>query len=295
MRQQRRAGRAGASPIVLRHRQAVPGATTVCAVHPGSLPVGVWGHLADALPQDTGLTVLDLAGVPEYFEAALSGDHADLSIASLADRLTAAYRADREGPPQSPAPVFVGWSFGGVLAQAVIERLAPEERPDRLVLVDSIAPTDAYQQPDDALDVPLLLRWFAMYLGAKRSRDLSTCFDSMGTDDLATGLELLLDAAVTSGALPPDTPPPGLRKLYDTYVEGLLRNNRLTAGHRPPVSSVPLVLIKAERSLIPQDKTLGWTELARHGLSLHAAPGDHYTTLTRPDAAEVIAELSGRR
>ncbi len=294
MRQQRRAGRAVASPIVRRHRQAAPGATTVYAVHPGALPVGVWGRLADALPRDTGLAVLDLAGVPAYFEAALSSDDTGLSVASLADRLTAAYRADREGAPQPPA-VFVGWSFGGVLAHAAIERLAPEERPDRLVLVDSIAPVAAYQQPDNALDVPLLLRWFAMYLGAKRGHDLSTCFDSTRMDDLDTGLVHLLDAAVRCGALPPDTPLPGLRKLYDTYVEGLLRNNRLTAGHQPPASSVPLVLIKAERSLIPQDKTLGWTELARHGLSLHTAPGDHYTMLTRPDAADVIAELSGRR
>ncbi|MFD7169314.1 thioesterase domain-containing protein [Streptomyces violascens] len=287
--------RTGVPPIVLRHRQPAPGAATVYAVHPGALSVRVWGALADALPPSAGLAVLDLAGVPEYFGAAISKDHGDLSVASLVDRLTDAYRADRAQAPQGPAPVFVGWSFGGVLAQAMTERLAPDERPAHLVLLDSIAPTEAYQQPDDSLELPMLLRWFTMYLGAKRNSAVSA--DSAGTDvtDTDTGLLRILDAAVAAGALPADTSLPGFRKLYDTYVEGLLRNNRLTAGHKPPVSSVPLVLVKAEGSLLPHDATLGWPELAAYGLTLHTAPGDHYTMLTRPDAADVIAELSGRR
>jgi thioesterase domain-containing protein len=109
-----------------------------------------------------------------------------------------------------------------------------------------------------------------------------------GTED---GLLLVLDAAVASGALPADTPPPGLRKLYDTYVDGLLRNNRLTAPYRPVPASVPLVLVTAERGLLPDDRTLGWEPLAPHGLEVHRSPGDHYTMLTRPDAAAVIARL----
>jgi pimeloyl-ACP methyl ester carboxylesterase len=57
---------------------------------------------------------------------------------------------------------------------------------------------------------------------------------------------------------------------------------------------VPLVLVKAADSLIPEDETLGWAELAPHGLAVHTAPGDHYTMLSRPDAAAVIAELIRR-
>ncbi|MFD0573063.1 hypothetical protein ACFQ0T_32340 [Kitasatospora gansuensis] len=49
--------------------------------------------------------------------------------------------------------------------------------------------------------------------------------------------------------------------------------------------------MKAEHSLIPGDPTLGWQPLAPHGLSLAVAPGDHYTMLTRPDAAQAIARL----
>ncbi|MET9427796.1 MULTISPECIES: alpha/beta fold hydrolase [unclassified Streptomyces] len=294
MPQPRKAVRLAVPPIVLRHRPPAAGGRTVYAVHPGALPVGVWGNLAEALPRDTGLTILDLAGVPEYFEAALLGDHDDLSVASLVDRLANAYRDERASAPDGPPPVFAGWSFGGVIAHAMTEWLARDERPDRLILLDSIAPTYAYQHPEEALDAPLLLRWFAMYLGAKRDRTIS--LGPSGTDgrDTDTGLVRLLDAAVKSGALPSSTPLPGLRKLYSTYVDGLLRNNRLTAGHRPVPSTVHLVLVKAEGSLIEQDDTLGWTELAADGLDLHTAPGDHYTMLTRPDAAAAIAELCSR-
>ncbi len=283
-------------PIVRRHRSAAPGGHTLCAVHPGALPAEVWSNLVEALPAQNGLVVLDLGGVPEYFEAALERGRPRLTVGSLVDRLLDAYRAERaaERGGFDGVVTLAGWSFGGVLAQAMTERLAPAERPGRLVLLDSIAPVDAYQQPDEALDAPLLLRWFAMYLGAKRNRAISPGPDWSAGCDTDTGLVRVLAAAVECGALPESTPLPGLRKLYDTYVEGLLRNNRLTAPHRPVPSSVPLVLVKAEGSLIPDDETLGWEQLAPHGLAVHTVPGDHYTMLTRRDSAAAIAALVHR-
>jgi thioesterase domain-containing protein len=264
----------------------------VYAVHPGALPSEVWGGVADALPDGTGFAVLDLAGVPEYFEAALSGGRSDLTVADLTAQLTAELRADRAARSGTGGTTFTGWSFGGVLAQAMTETLEPAERPDRLVLLDSIAPTDAYQQADDALDPPMLLRWFAMYLGAKRNREVALGPGGTAGLDTDTGLLRVLDAAVGCGALAASTPLPGLRKLYDTYVDGLLRNNRLTATHRPVPSSVPLALVKAANSLILGDDALGWQELAPRGLDLRPpTPGDHYTMLTRPDAAAAIAEV----
>jgi hypothetical protein len=49
-------------------------------------------------------------------------------------------------------------------------------------------------------------------------------------------------------------------------------------------------LVRADRSLILGDPTLGWHELAQHGLETHQSPGDHYTMLARPDAAAIIAQ-----
>ncbi|WP_371497623.1 alpha/beta fold hydrolase [Kitasatospora sp. NBC_00374] len=268
-------------------RQPAAGSGTVYLVHPGALAAGVHATLAEALPDGAGLTVLDLSALPEYWEAALTGGRAETTVEALADRLRDEFDSAYDGGPYALA----GWSFGGVVAQAMVQRQAPRRRPARLVLLDSIAPTGEYQQPDEALEPSLLIGWFAMYLGAKRGRPVRPDPDRLATCGVEDGLLLVLDAAAASGALAADTPLPGLRKLYDTYVDGLLRNNRLTAPYRPVPAEVPLVLVTAERSLIPGDPTLGWTPLATRGLEVHRSPGDHYTMLTRPDAAALIARL----
>jgi thioesterase domain-containing protein len=257
----------------------------VHVVHPGALAPQVYEGLAEVLPEGDGLTVLDLGAVPEYADAALTGGRAATTVPALAERLLAAME------PVSGPHTLAGWSFGGVMALAMAHALPTAQRPERVVLLDSIAPTEAYQQPDDALQPALLLDWFAMYLGAKRDRPVPLApgaLDGLGVDD---GLPVVLDAAVSAGTLLPDTPLPGLRKLYDTYVDGLLRNNRLTSPYRPAPAPLPLVLVKAERSLIPGDETLGWLPLAPHGLTVHLCPGDHYTMLGRPDSLGVLARL----
>ncbi|MFD4596526.1 alpha/beta fold hydrolase [Streptomyces sp. NPDC058464] len=272
-------------PVVRPFRQAAPGGRTVYVVHPGALAAQVYRGLADALPEGDGLTVLDLSGVAEYAQAALNGGRAATTVQDLTDGL-AAHLEPEQGPY-----TLAGWSFGGVLAHAMTRTLPAGRLPRSLVLLDSIAPVDAYKQPDNALEPALLLGWFAMYLGAKRDRAVivdPAALAGRGTDE---GLPLVLDAAVAAGALAADTPLPGLRKLYDTYVDGLLRNNRLTAPYRPGPAPLPLVLVKAERGLLPEDASLGWESLAAHGLTVRPCPGDHYTMLARPDALAVLAPL----
>jgi thioesterase domain-containing protein len=271
-------------PQTVRELKPAGPAGSLFLIHPGALDAAVHSTLARALPQAVGLTVFDLSGVPEYADAALTGGHADTTIEALASRLLGDLTRVSDGRPYALA----GWSFGGVVAQAMVAQQAAGTRPGRLVLLDSIAPTQAYQPGD--LEPSLTLRWFALYLGAKRERPVTLAQDQLagcGHDD---GLVIIKDAAVASGALRPDTPIFGLRKLYETYTDGLLRNNRLTMAYRASPASVPLVLVRAEHGLIPGDTTLGWHELAAHGLETVQSPGDHYTMLTRPDAAEVIAK-----
>jgi thioesterase domain-containing protein len=271
-------------PQTVRELKPAGPAGSLFLIHPGALDAAVHSTLAQALPQAVGLTVFDLSGVPEYADAALTGGHADTTIEALASRLLGDLTRVSDGRPYALA----GWSFGGVVAQAMVAQQAAATRPGRLVLLDSIAPTQAYQPGD--LEPSLTLRWFALYLGAKRERPVTLAQDQLagcGHDD---GLVIIKDAAVASGALRPDTPIFGLRKLYETYTDGLLRNNRLTMAYRASPASVPLVLVRAEHGLIPGDTTLGWHELAAHGLETVQSPGDHYTMLTRPDAAEVIAK-----
>lgn len=278
--------------LLSRHRDAAPGAGTVYAVHPGALPVGLWSGLSGALPPETGFAVLDLGAVPEYGEAALAPESSRLTIDHLIDMLTTAYRADRDRTGADDAgTVLVGWSFGGVLAHGLTERLEPRERPLSVVLLDSIAPTDAYQHTEgDEIDPSLILRWFAMFLGARRGAEVRPGPVPDGAD-AETALTVLLADAIRAGALPEGTPLSGVRKLFEAYTAGLLRNNRLTAPYRPAPATVPLVQIKAGDSLIPTDPTLGWAELAGRGITAHSAPGDHYTMLIRPDASQAIAGL----
>ncbi|MGW0120206.1 thioesterase domain-containing protein [Streptomyces sp. NPDC003327] len=303
-----RPSRAAAARVLVRHRATPPGGRTVYAVHPGALPVVAWANLAGALPQDTGFVVLDLGAVPAYLEAALNPGASGLTVDRLIDILVDAYRAEVRDAGR-PGPVtFVGWSFGGVVAQGMTERLEPEERPDGVVLLDSIAPTPSYTYAeDDGIDPGLVLRWFAMFLGAKRGTAVpfrtpgtgtgpaaaegAVTTAALGADHVLVGLEQLLGDAVACGALPEGTPLQSIRKLFDAYTAGLLRNNRLTASYRPVPATVPLTQIKAHHSLIPTDPTLGWDELADRTVAAHTVPGDHYTMLIRPDASRAIAGL----
>ncbi|MFC4030061.1 thioesterase domain-containing protein [Streptomyces polygonati] len=271
--------------VVHRFREAGPAGHTVFVVHPGALPATVHRTLAAALPEGTGLTVLDLSALPEYWEPALTGDQPSTTVDDLAARLLELLLAEVAGGSFALA----GWSFGGVVAHTMTTLPAAGRLPGRLVLLDSIAPTEAYTPAEDDLDQPMLLDWFAMYLGAKRGRQLPGAPDRYAGHSPESGLAAVLEASVGAGALPADTSLPGLRKLYDTFVDGLLRNNRLTAAHRPRPAALPLVLLKAERSLIHGDPDLGWPELAARGLTVLPCPGDHYTMLSRSDSAAVIA------
>ncbi|NJQ14291.1 thioesterase [Streptomyces bohaiensis] len=279
--------RPAAPALIHHHRAAAPGSRTVVLIHPGALPATVHRATASALPETTGLTVLDLQGLPAYRRTGLPGTAGTATLDQLVPPLAAEVTRLREAGPFT----LGGWSFGGVVAHAVCGGLPAELRPDRVVLLDSIAATEEYTRTDDALEPALLLGWFAMYLGAKRGRPVSGPLPGDAIRDTDEGLATVLRSAVASGALPGDVTLPGLRKLYETYVEGLLHNNRLTARHRPPSAVVPLTLIKAERSLISGDPDLGWGPLAAHGLTVRSCPGDHYTMLGRPDAATVIAHV----
>ncbi len=260
----------------------------VYAVHPGGLPADLWQGLTDVLPADVGLSVLDLHNVPEYFEAALTGGLPDVTLPEIGRRCLAELAADR--PPHVPY-ALVGWSFGGVVAFEMSRGLAGDTRPAHLVLLDSIAPTPEFKRTEELLEPPLLIRWFAMYLAAKRGRPLDA-EPEIAAQTTEAGLAALLARVTGNGVLPADTSPPGLRKLYDSYVGGLLRNNHLVLPYEPGPVPWPLTLVKARRSLLPEYGDLGWSDLAP--VRLEHGPGDHYSILSDPSAWALVADLVGR-
>jgi thioesterase domain-containing protein len=264
-----------------------PDAPALVLVHPGALTVAHYRALAEEVSATHRFRVVDLEQVAEYFEAALAGGRATISIEEIAERVTAVLRENRLTEGQW---LLAGWSFGGVVAHAVTSLLTESELPAGLVVLDSIAPVPAYTQDDENLDAAMVLRWFAMYLAAKRGGPVSVSEADLVGHDIESGLSLILDAGLESGILLPGTALPGLRKVFRAYSDGLLRNNRLAMAHRPMWARVPVTLVRPERGLLATPDPLGWEELAAD-LTTRDCPGDHYSMLTDPAAVVQIAQL----
>lgn len=211
------------------------------------------------------------------------------SIETLAarclDEITAVHP---DGVPFS----LIGWSFGGLVAYEVAARFDGSGRGDALkdlVVLDSIAPVPAFKRADGLLKTGMLLRWFAMYLGAKRGRPLVVDLGSV--TDVDEGLSAVLAASVRQGVLPVDTELAGLRKLYQAYFGGLSRNNRCTAPYEPAPTDRVITLVKPEGSLLPDEGDLGWSLLSPRPLRQLNVPGDHYTMLREPSALTAVTGL----
>ncbi|MEU8627023.1 alpha/beta fold hydrolase [Streptomyces sp. NPDC048669] len=259
------------------------------AVHPGALAPAAWQPLAERLPADTALSLLDLGNIPAFFTAAFDPRAEPATVSELAGRCLA--EIDASAPGDAPFSL-VGWSFGGVVAFEIAARLEAEGRAgqlDELVLLDSIAPVPAFKRTDEVLEPRMLLDWFAMYLGAKRDRPFTVSVPPVAAAE--DGLPVVLAAATAQGLLPADTELAGLRKLYTAYHGGLTRNNRCTAPYEPAPLDRSITLVKPERSLLPDSGDLGWSLLSNRPVRRLAVAGDHYTMLQDPRTAAV---LSGR-
>ncbi|MFE7659506.1 thioesterase domain-containing protein [Streptomyces celluloflavus] len=287
-------------------RQPSPGGPVVFLVHPGALPVSAYQPLVRALPESVGVHVFDLMGLPGYREMLPDG-RVRTSIEEIARHCL----TDLAALAPAGRTVLGGWSFGGVIAHAMAERL---DSSGPLVLLDSTAP-DAWPVRSDSWPVPaaaehlpagvrpagcdsddaVLLGWFAMYVGAARAvpcRIDARQFAGLGTEAALDGLRRLL---VQRGVLHPDTTTAGLSRLYRAYLEGIARNFHLTRGCPLRAGTRELTLVAPEHRLSVADPAGGWGPYAPAGLRIHHCPGDHYTMLAEPAAVRVIADAIEER
>jgi thioesterase domain-containing protein len=263
------------------------GGPLVAIAHPGVLPATVYQRLADELGDEHTVVVVDLTAIPEYWDITLADGKPDVSIEGIADRFNAELAGRAADAPA--APVVVGWSFGGVIGYAMVERGAAE-RPPELLLLDTMSPTEKFPE-DLSLATPTLLSWFAKYLGAKRDAPLDLDQNRFAATSIDEGLAVIRDTLADRGAMLASTPVVGLRKLYDTFVDSLLRYTKLTNAYRPRPARHELTLVKPEGSLRPKSPDLGWSALAAEGLRVPGCPGDHYTMLADPAATAAVAGL----
>ena len=260
-------------------------------VHPGVLPAKVYQRLADELAVDHDVFAVDLTGIAEYERAAMAGGEPGITVEEVGRRFCG---AASEYVALAPAVVLIGWSFGGTLSFEMARQFDSGEcavrRPIEVLLLDAMAPRE--KLPDDLTKAnAALLSWFGMYLGGKRGRALrldEERFEGLTVED---GLAVVRDEAAERDVLAAETPVVGLRKLFDTFVDGLVHYTKLTSAYHSQPTRRPLTLVKADGSLRPENRDLGWSVLADGELSIRDCPGDHYTMLSDPEATAVLAEL----
>jgi thioesterase domain-containing protein len=237
-------------------------ATELCVIHPGALSASCWARLASHLPAGTPVKVLELETINRFWS-----DDPSLTVQALAERLRG-----RLGSARAPR-LIVGWGVGGAVADA----LAASAR--RVVVLDGPAPGAQAAEPTEAQR----LRSFAMYLGARRGCPLRV-------DPSRLSLEHVLEVAVAAGALRPDTSLTSVERCFGEHSARVLRDHRLTAGHRP--SGSPLTVVKAAHSVLPESPALGWDRFGP--VERLGSGGDHYSMLTDRAAAAHLALLLRR-
>lgn len=276
--------------MVRRYGTADDATATVVLAHPGALPGAVYRSLADTLARSTDtapavtLWLVDLDQVPEYTASALYGGQPRTTIGEMAATVERELRTAGALATGDPW-MLAGWSFGGVIAHELAGRLGPAELPRRLVVLDSIAPVPDYTKDDGELGSEMLLSWFAMFLGAKRGVTLP-----LPAHDSPPTLGDVLSAAVSTGAVPPDTSVAGLGKVYRVFEAGLRRNNLICTGFHAGTAGVPVTLIRPEGSLLDTPEPLGWDQLT-DDLTVVRCPGDHYSMLSDAAAVDTIAAV----
>lgn len=270
-------------------RPVAGAAHVVAAMHPGVLPVSAYAALAAALPPSAELAVLELEQVPEYRDAVLAGERVELTLTQIAARFSERLLDHADGRPYT----LLGWSFGGVIAYAVAELAPAHARPAGLVLLDSIAPGpgDPGRAFGGTIPAQAALHWFAMYFGERRGVRLEFAARDFGRRELDEGLRAILDRCVALGALPPTTPLAAVRKVFQAFLDGMLRNKQLQDGYEPGPPDWPVTLVRPERSLLDDAPGLGWAELVGPSLDIRASRGDHYTLLDEADSVRRISEL----
>lgn len=265
-----------------------PPGELVLMVHPGAIPVSHYRELADGIGPSRELVIADLERIPAYFEAALTGGRAGTTIDEIAAVVA---KALRELPIAGVDWVLAGWSFGGAICPALLDALDVTERPRQVLVLDALAPVPEFTAADGELDPLVVLGWFAMYLAAKRDGEVDVAPDELRGKEFESALAAVLHAGVAGGALLPGTTIAGLRKVFTSYRDGLLRNNQLVSTHSPQWTSLPLAVLRPERGLVDRPGALGWEQVAESPQVLHC-PGDHYTMLRDPTAIRCFAETA---
>ena len=265
-----------AAPVVL--GQGDPRAPVVL-VHPVGGGVTAYEALANRL--DRQVLAFEMAAAPA----------APYDVGTLAERYLDALPPRAAGTPY----VLGGWSFGGLVAYEMAQRLRQRGEPVALVaLIDSFVVSGG--EPPDEVAIEL---GFLEEIAALRGR--AAVLDAAELRGLDAGARLLLVEAEArrAGILPVV-----IRSEDFAAAYRLARGNLAAAfAYRPPANRAErVVLWRAERRrpafarALPDScaglADLGWASAVGPKLDIVRLPGDHYSLLAAPIVDDLALQLN---
>jgi thioesterase domain-containing protein len=214
-----------------------------------------------------------------------SGD-APVRIEELAESYLQELRSVQ---PEGPY-LLGGWSMGGVVAYEMARQLELEGAAVALLaLIDTWLPAGDHAADDR--DESQLLPHFARELGVPIDplRELAADLTSLPLEQQMASFR---EAAVESGALPPDMTLPLLTSLFTAYTT----NVRAMRRYSPAGYGGRITLLRATGSAADPGPDPGeaWRHLAARGVDLTWISGDHRSILHEPGVAALAERLDER-
>ena len=200
------------------------------------------------------------------------------------EALAAHLLAERVGRLDAP-PVFVGWSWGGLVAFEMARQQARRGLPvEKVIIIDGWG---LRQQGEPLPDLATLHASFAQDVASSVGATPSVNIDRLRASAPFKRRRLVAAALEEVGvALDPRTIEDALR-VYIAHVEA-------SFAYRPDAYHDDLVLVRASADLFatpPATAELGWRALTRRQLRLVEVPqSDHYTLLSDPAKRQWILE-----
>ncbi len=251
----------------------------VVFVHPVGGGVTAYEELANRL--DRQVVAFEMAAAP-------AGPY---DVAALAERYLGALAPRAAGTPY----VLGGWSFGGLVAYEMAQRLSARGETVALVaLIDSFVVAGG--EPPDEVAIEL---GFLEEIAALRGRTAVLDAAELRGLDAKARLTLIEAEARRAGILPA-----AIRSADFAAAYRLARGNLAAAFayHPPPNRAERVVLWRAERRrpafarALPAScaglPDLGWAAAVGPKLDVVCLPGDHYSLLTAPIVDDLALQLN---
>ncbi|NEP31533.1 non-ribosomal peptide synthetase [Moorena sp. SIO3B2] len=185
--------------------------------------------------------------------------------------------------------LFIGWSFGGVIAYEMAQQLQAKNEPVALItLIDSYAPT-VIQMPSE-IDQAMIVNLLAQDLGGLYGQELDISHETLRQLEPDEQVLHLFEQGKQQGIFPSDLEIEQMRSLWKV----LKANITAYYHYKPKAYPGSLLLINASQTspAVIEDPTHGWGSLVNGDIQTHTITGDHYTIIKAPQVEALTTELN---